>query len=206
MAEVEFGGVKFRGGKMVAIIMALSTLVGGLYGGFEVYKDYMDMKKKISSYTAPDMSGFDKKLAVMNETMGVVTKEMASVRNRVLEVQGIVRDTRQDTRSDAASLENAISAVDKRARALDAETRAAMRQAEKTMRGIVASANERFDAKINRVTTTARQSEKNIRDITESASARFDAKINGIDAKLNVFEKRQDKKLRDALNNPLLSK
>jgi len=206
MAEVEFAGVKFRGGKMIAIIMALSTLVGGLYGGFEVYKDYMDMKKKILSYRAPDMSGFDKKLAVMNETMGTVTKEMASVRNRVLEVQGIVRDTRQDTRSDAASLENAISAVDKRARALDAETRAAMRQAEKTMRGIVASANERFDAKINRVTITARQSEKNIRDITESASARFDAKINGIDAKLNVFEKRQDKKLRDALNNPLLSK
>ena len=100
--------------------------------------------------------------------------------------------------------ENAISGVDKRARALDAETRAAMRQAEKTMRGIAASANERFDAKINRVTATARQSEKNIRDITESASGRFDAKINGIDAKLNVFEKRQDKKLRDALNNPLL--
>jgi DNA anti-recombination protein RmuC len=204
MAEVEFGGVKFRGGKMVVVITALSTLVGGLYGGFEVYKDYMDMKKKILSYRAPDMSGFDKKLAVMNETMGTVTKEMASVRNRVQEVQGIVRDTRQDTRSDAASLENAISAVDKRARALDAETRAAMRQAEKTLRGIVASANERFDAKINRVTTTARQSEKNIRDITESASARFDAKVNGIDAKLNVFEKRQDKKLRDALNNPLL--
>ena len=51
MAEVEFAGVKFKGGKMIAIIMALSTLVGGLYGGFEVYKDYMDMKKKILSYT-----------------------------------------------------------------------------------------------------------------------------------------------------------
>ena len=74
---------------MVVVITALSTLVGGLYGGFEVYKDYMDMKKKILSYRAPDMSGFDKKLAVMNETMGTVTKEMASVRNRVQEVQGI---------------------------------------------------------------------------------------------------------------------
>ena len=196
MTEVEVGGVKFKGGKMLAVMVGLSTFVGGLYGAFEVYKDYMDMKEQISSYTAPDLSGFDKKL----------TKEMKSVRNRVLEVQGIVRDTRQDARSDAASLENAISAVDKRARTLDTETRAAMRQAEKTMRGIAASANERFDAKINRVTTTARQSEKNIRDITESASARFDTKINGIDAKLNVFEKRQDKKLRDALNNPLLKR
>ena len=81
-----------------------------------------------------------------------------------------------------------------------------MRQAEKNMRGIVASANDRFDAKVNRVASTVRQSEKNIRDITESASSRFDAKINGIDAKLNVFEKRQDKKLRDALDNPLLRK
>tara|TARA_R110000787_G_scaffold101572_3_gene207107 strand:- start:129 stop:662 length:534 start_codon:yes stop_codon:yes gene_type:complete len=177
MAEVEFAGVKFKGGKMIAIIMALSTLVGGLYGGFEVYKDYMDMKKKILTYTAPDLSGFDKKLAVMDKTMGAVTKEMASVRNRVLEVQEIVRDTRQDTRADAASLENAVSAVDKRARALDAETRAAMRQSERSLRGIIASANERFDGK-----------------------------INGTDSKLSVFEKRLDKKLRDALNNPLLTK
>jgi DNA anti-recombination protein RmuC len=206
MTEVEVGGVKFKGGKMLAVMVGLSTFVGGLYGAFEVYKDYMDMKEQISSYTAPDLSGFDKKLAVMSKTMVGVSKEMASIRTRVGEVQGIVRDTRQDARSDAASLENAISAVDKRARTLDTETRAAMRQAEKTMRGIAASANERFDAKINRVTTTARQSEKNIRDITESASARFDTKINGIDAKLNVFEKRQDKKLRDALNNPLLKR
>ena len=27
---------------MVAVAMGLSTLVGGLYGGFEVYKDFMD--------------------------------------------------------------------------------------------------------------------------------------------------------------------
>ena len=104
MAEVEFAGVKFKGGKMVAIVMALSTLVGGLYGAFEVYKDYTNMKKKILSYSAPDLSGFDKKLAVMSKTMDTVTKEMASVRNRVLEVQGIVRDTRQDMRGRTPGL------------------------------------------------------------------------------------------------------
>jgi len=206
MAEVEFGGVKFRGGKMVAALLALSTLVGGLYGAFEVYKDYMDMKNKIERYTAPDMSGFDKKLAVMAKTMGTVTKEMSSVRNRVLEVQEIVRDTRQDTRSDAASLETSISAVDKRSRTLDADTRAALRQGEKTIRGIVSSATERFDAKVNSVAASTRQSEKNMRDIVESAATRFDAKINGIDSKLDAFEKRQDKKLQRALDNPLLRK
>jgi DNA anti-recombination protein RmuC len=206
MAEVEVGGIKFKGGKIIVVLTALSSAGGALWGGFEVYKDYMDMKDKISSYSAPDLSGFDKKLAVMTETMGVVTKEMASIRTRVLEVQEIVRDTRQDTRSDAASLETAISAVDKRSRTLNGETRAALRQGEKTIRGIVSSANERFDAKVNSVSASTRQSEKNMRDIVESAATRFDAKINGIDSKLDAFEKRQDKKLQRALDNPLLRK
>ena len=206
MAEVEYKGIKVGGSKLLLILPLLGTLGGGLWGGFEFYKDYTNMRSKIERYTAPDLSGFDKKLAVMDKTMGTVTKEMTSVRNRVLEVQQIVQDIRQDTRADAASLETAISAVDKRSRILNVETRTALRQAEKTMRAIAASATERFDAKIDRVSATARQSEKNIRDLTESASARFDAKINGIDIKLNVFEKRQDKKLRDALDNPLLRK
>ena len=47
--EVEFAGVKFRGGKIFVIITALSTLGGGLYAGFEFWKDYMDMKEKIET-------------------------------------------------------------------------------------------------------------------------------------------------------------
>jgi hypothetical protein len=49
MAEVEFGGVKFTGGKMFAVLTALSTLGGAAWGGFEVYKDYMDMKEIITN-------------------------------------------------------------------------------------------------------------------------------------------------------------
>ena len=75
MAEVEFAGVKFKGGKMIAIIMALSTLGGGLYAGFEFYKDYMNMRTKIEKYVAPNLSGFDKKLAVLKKEMeGIVNK------------------------------------------------------------------------------------------------------------------------------------
>ena len=49
MAEVEFGGLKFSGGKMVALLTALSTLGGAAWGGFEIYKDYMDMKEIIQN-------------------------------------------------------------------------------------------------------------------------------------------------------------
>ena len=38
MAEIEFAGIKFKGGRMVAVAMGLSTLVGGLYGGLKFTK------------------------------------------------------------------------------------------------------------------------------------------------------------------------
>ena len=175
MAEVEFAGVTFKGGKMVVVVMALSTLVGGLYGGFEVYKDYMDMKEKMASYSAPDLSGFDKRLAVQNKTVEAVRQEMVSVRLRVSEIQEIARDLREDQRSDSAKVYEAISSVDRRSRATDADTRAVMRQAEKTLR-----------------------------DISSSASERVDGKINSIDAKLDALEKSLNKTLQRALDNPLL--
>ena len=67
MAELEFAGAKFRGGKIFVILTALTTLVGGLWGGFEFYKDYLDMKDQIQNYTAPDLSGFDKRLDLIQK-------------------------------------------------------------------------------------------------------------------------------------------
>ena len=114
-------------------------------------------------------------MAVQNETVDAVTTEMASVRLRVAEIQQLSRDLREDVRSDSAKLYDAISAIDRRSRDADADTRAAMRQAEKTLR-----------------------------DITASASERFDSKINGVDAKLDALEARLNRTLQRALDNPLL--
>lgn len=67
--SIEIGGVKFTGGKVFAILTALSAAVGTLYGGFEVYKDYMDMKQQIQQYVAPDLSKYDTALGVLNQRM-----------------------------------------------------------------------------------------------------------------------------------------
>ena len=67
--SIEIGGVKFTGGKVFAILTALSAAVGTLYGGFEVYKDYMDMKKQIQEYVAPDLSKYDTALGDLNQRM-----------------------------------------------------------------------------------------------------------------------------------------
>jgi len=47
MAEVEIAGAKIKGSKLMLLVPIISALGGGLWGGFEFYKDYMDMKEII---------------------------------------------------------------------------------------------------------------------------------------------------------------
>ena len=49
MAEVEYAGVKVGGSKLLLIIPLLGTIVGGLWGGFELYNRLMDAEEKISA-------------------------------------------------------------------------------------------------------------------------------------------------------------
>ena len=49
MAEVEYAGVKVGGSKLFLIIPLLGTIVGGLWGGFELYNRLIDAEKKISA-------------------------------------------------------------------------------------------------------------------------------------------------------------
>jgi signal transduction histidine kinase len=106
MAELEFAGLKFKGGKMVGIIVALSTLVGGLYGAFEVYKDYMDMKEKIKNYTAPDLGHIEEELAVLKS-------EISSVLEEVTLVNDVAQSLKNDLRSDIKVMKEDIRNIDK---------------------------------------------------------------------------------------------
>ena len=116
--EVEFAGVKFRGGKIFVIITALSTLGGGLYAGFEFWKDYMDMKEKIESYVAPDLSGFDKRIAIMesrmDEEIDLFKEEMNVLKDEVKLIAGINRDMKIDMTQDVRGIEKIVEDTEQR--------------------------------------------------------------------------------------------
>ena len=129
MAAIEFAGIKFKGGKMVAVAMGLSTLVGGLYGGFEVYKDYMDMKEMIQSYVAPDLSGFQ-------EQLSVIEQKMANTEDAVLQATDYARDIRNDLKDDVSRVEVIVDRIEDR-----------VNDSEKDMREMIDLAEQRFDNK-----------------------------------------------------------
>ena len=116
--EIEFAGVKFRGGKIFVIITALSTLGGGLYAGFEFYKDYMNMRTKIQKYVAPDLSGFDKRIAVMesrmDEEIDLFKEEMNVLKDEVKLIAGINRDMKVDMKQDVRRIEKIVEDTEQR--------------------------------------------------------------------------------------------
>ena len=102
MAEIEVGGIKFTGGKMVAVLTALSSAAGIVWAGALFWGDYMDMKEKIDSYVAPDMSHIEQQLAVQDEKMNGIKEELEitlnTVNNELTFVSDDLRDLKSDTR------------------------------------------------------------------------------------------------------------
>jgi hypothetical protein len=119
MAEVSVGGISFKGGKMFGVLIALSTACGVLYGGFETFKKFQDMSEKIESYTAPDLSGFDKKIALseaeMDKRLGLIEKElemiqgeMSMILQEVQLVAGVSSELKNDLKTDLRSMNSDI--------------------------------------------------------------------------------------------------
>lgn len=92
-----------------AAFALISTVVGALYGSFEVYKDYMEMKEQIQSYEAPDLSGFQEQLSVLNEK---VESKLAQVESNVEVIRDSYRAELDDIKSDLDKAENLIRDVD----------------------------------------------------------------------------------------------
>ena len=200
MSELEFAGVKFKGGKIFGILLALSTLVGGAYGVFEVYKDYMDMKEVVRAYEPPDLTGFESRLNVFEEKLTnletllnnkitnmeqILQSEISTAMALITAAQGDARDIRNELRKDFNEVQDQITAVDKRSRTSEQDTRGTVRTAENEIKTLIQHAEDRFDGKRTAIESDAtRRNEAN-------------------DVKLKELEERLRDMLTRALNNPL---
>ena len=123
MAELEVAGIKFRGGKIFLVLTALTTAGGGLWGGFEFYKDYLNMKEQIQNYVAPDLSEFDKNIALTKEEMSSKTEllqteinmlmgEMEMMMQEIRLVSDVANELKNDLRQDVRRVEKIVNDVE----------------------------------------------------------------------------------------------
>ena len=114
MAEVEIAGAKIKGGKLMLLVPIVSALGGGLWGGFEFYKDYLNMKDQIQNYTAPDLSGFDKRIDLVQQEVTMLQSEMGMILEEVQLVADVAKELKNDLKSDVRRIETIVEDVEQR--------------------------------------------------------------------------------------------
>ena len=117
---ISIGGYEFTPAKLMVAFTIVSSVLGGLYGTFEVYKDYVGMKKKIAEYSAPDLSGFDKRLAVIEENSQ--------------KTSDYTRDIKVDLKNDLRRNESVTEQVERSVKNAQRETEQEMRDMRKAVR------------------------------------------------------------------------
>ena len=119
MAEVEFGGVTFKGGRIIVLLTALSTLGGATWAGFEFYKDYMDMKD-----------------IILNIDVGAIDARNDVIETKLDEAIEYTRDIKSGLRDDILSVEKQSDRVEDM-----------VRDSEEDVREMIDKAEERFENK-----------------------------------------------------------
>ena len=145
MAEVEVGGIKFRGGKIFVILTALTTAGGALWGGFEFYKDYLTMKEQIQEYVAPDLSGFDKRIDLTKQEMNskteliqteveMIMQEMEMIMSEIRLVSDVANELKNDLRQDVRRVEKIVNDVEQLVKEDSRETSSELRDTTRDMK------------------------------------------------------------------------
>ena len=213
MAEVEVGGVKFTGGKMFAVITALSTLGGVAWGGFEFYNDYRNMKEMITSYVAPDLSEMDKNIAIQQEHQVTVERHMdfvsaelelfkdefAGVRDRITENTDYLRDAKHDLKDELVRMEKHLDRIEDEVVKVEDEMRALAAALTVDVRLLLDEGESEQD-----------RLKRDVRAMIDDANNRFVDKVSGLEGyvkrELSVMEDRLTNKLTKALANPLANR
>lgn len=119
---ISIGGYNFTPAKLMIAGTIVTSTLGGLYGAFEVYKDYMSMKEAIQTYVTPDLSQFDKRLAVIEETSQKTADYTRDIKNDLKEdirrveivleqVERGVKQAQRETDQDLKSVSKDVDAA-----------------------------------------------------------------------------------------------
>ena len=110
MAEVEYGGIKVGGSKLLLIIPLLSMLGGGAWAGFELFNEFRILKATVMEYQPPDITGIEQDIAVLQETLVSVSESVELAKDYTRTIKNDLKDdlARQETLMDR--LENKVNA------------------------------------------------------------------------------------------------
>lgn len=107
--EIDAYGVKLNGSKIWAIMIALSAVIGILYGAFVAYKEYNDLKSMMDPAFLGEL---EKKLAIIEETNNKTADYVRDIKNDmkqdIRKVEQVVETVERDTKNRQREMDKDI--------------------------------------------------------------------------------------------------
>lgn len=112
---ISIGGYEFTPAKLMVAATIVSSTLGGLYGVFEVYKDYMSMKKKIAEYVTPDLTEIYKKMEVLDANTGKMVEYTDNIKNDlkndVRRLEGVVENVERSSKMSNRDTDQTVKEI-----------------------------------------------------------------------------------------------
>ena len=186
---ISIGGYEFTPAKLMVAFTLVSSALGGLYGAFEVYKDYQGMKKKIAEYIAPDLSEFDKRLAVIEENSA--------------KTSDYTRDIKNDLKNDIRRNESVTEQIERSVKQAQRETETEMRQARKDIREDLEKARGEVASIRKEVADARREISREVDATKREIAKEVDTMKKEVKRDVDALKKEVDQKIQKAIDNPL---
>ena len=124
--EIKAGGIKLTASSIIAIIAFISTVVGGLYGGFTLYQ-------RIEELAGLDISAYQQQMDVMDA-------KVTGISEKVEESVEYSRDIKNGLKDDLLRLEGQVDRIEDMAR-----------KSEDSVRSMIDAAEIRFEGQRERL-------------------------------------------------------
>ena len=218
MPEFEFGGMTFRGGKMVAVLTALSTAGGAAWGGFEFYKDYMDMKEIIQNIDIDEIAAANElQLQKLNDAIDYTTEIRKDLANDVSRLEGQIVLLEEQVQRAEATVRKLRNDVYTKLDTFEERFRITLKDNQDTMadlRDKISTNLEESEARIKATQASIGNTLESIRNDMNEQQKDVTASIREVEASARLLDKdiRTDMKaldkeiferLQEALDNPL---
>jgi chromosome segregation ATPase len=229
MSELEFAGVKFKGGKMFAVLTALSTLGGGAWAGFEFYADYMDMKEIVQNIDIDEIAAANQlqlqklddainyTVEIRKDLAGDVTRAEQAVKaleDQVQRAEATVRSLRNDVYAKLDTFEERfrLTLKDNQDTMADLRDKISTNMEESAARikatqaGIgdtLAGVRDDLNTQSKDVTSSIREVEATVRASEKDVRNVMKETVSELESKMDRLEEKLYERLQEALDNPL---
>ena len=160
---ISIGGYEFTPAKLMVAFTLVSSTLGGLYGAFEVYKDYQGMKKKIAEYVTPDLTEIYKKMEVLDAN----TSKMVEYTDTI----------KIDLKGDVRRLESVVENVERSSKTDQRLTDSGMKEIKRDVDGTVKEIKRDVDATLKDINRELVKNQKEQQAEIRALRADVDNKI-----------------------------